>query len=215
MKKKELKNQLEEYQKKLNNKLTEYAESESSWRHMEIIITLLSITFFVVFAIRPAVLTISGLIGEINEKKETSRQMQSKINSVIIAQEEFALVQGKRNILESYLPSKFSIIQGIIQVAGAASGSNLEINQMNIRGIENMVSPGSEFSGLEFSYSSKGEYDQLKSFIKNLNLVRRWIDIKSYQVSVGEEKDQPLHVLNFNLSGDLNYWFEENYGKRD
>jgi Tfp pilus assembly protein PilO len=214
MNKKILKNQFKEYQEKINTRLTEYAENKNSWRHMEVIITLLSITFFIIFAIRPAVLTISGLIGEINEKKETSKKMQSKINSVIIAQEEFALVQGKREILESYLPSKFSIIQGIVQIAGAASDSNLEINQMNIRGIENMISPGNEFSGLEFSYSSKGEYDQLKTFIKDLSLVRRWIDVSSYQVNLADEKDQPVNILNFNVRGDFNYWFEENYGKR-
>lgn len=213
IKKAELANQFKEYQDKVNEKLRKYAKNEESWHYLEVVITIFSITFFIIFAIRPAVVTISGLVGEINEKKELSQQMQQKINSVVIAQEEFALVQGKRELLESYLPSDYAITHGITQVAGAASEGDLSVGQMSVGQIENMINPSKKLSGLRFNFSSEGAYDQIKKFFKQLETIRRWVEVDSYQIGIKEEKDTPLDLLNFYLNGKFNYWFEKTYGQ--
>ncbi len=215
LKKEQIANQFKKYQDKVNTSLEEYAENKESWKYLEVIITVFSVAFFIVFAIRPAVVTISGLIGEINEKKELTQKMQKKINSIIIAQEEFALVQGNRQILESYLPSEFAIGQGVAQVAGAANESSLPINQLSVDHIQNMINPSTSFSGLKFNFSTKGEYDEIKEFIRLINLVRRWMEINNYQIGLSKDKEAALTSLTFFLNGEFHYWFENIYGQEN
>ncbi len=208
-----LTNQFKKYQDKVNDKIYEYAESQESWHYLEVVITIAAVIFFVIFAIRPAVVTIAGLVGEINEKKELTQKMQRKINSIISAQEEFAYVQGQRDLLESYLPSTFSITQGVAQVAGAAKDSNLTLPGLSISQIEDMINPGDELSGLEFNVSSNADYEEIKTFIEQVKTVRRWMDIDSYQISLSDDEEVSPETLSFYLSGKFNYWFEENYGQ--
>jgi hypothetical protein len=212
-KKKQIANQFKKYQDKVNAFLEEYAENKESWKYLEVIITVFSVAFFIVFAIRPAVVTISGLVGEINEKKDLTQKMQRKINSVIIAQEEFALVQGNRYILESYLPSEFAISQGIAQVAGAANEIGLPVEQLSVDHIQNMTNPPKSFSGQKFNFSTKGDYQDIKEFIRLINLVRRWMEINNYQIGLNKDKEAALTSLTFFLNGQFHYWFENTYGQ--
>jgi hypothetical protein len=212
-KKKQIANQFKKYQDKVNAFLEEYAENKESWKYLEVIITVFSVAFFIVFAIRPAVVTISGLVGEINEKKDLTQKMQRKINSVIIAQEEFALVQGNRYILESYLPSEFAISQGIAQVAGAANEIGLPVEQLSVDHIQNMTNPPKSFSGQKFNFSTKGDYQDIKEFIRLINLVRRWMEINNYQIGLNKDKEAALTSLTFFLNGEFHYWFENTYGQ--
>lgn len=216
MEKANLTSQIKNYQKKVNKKLNEYAQDEGKWQYLEAIITILATTFFIIFAIRPAVITIFGLVGEIREKRELSQRMQQKINVVITAQEEFATVQGKRDILESYLPSDFSISQGIAQVTGAVMESDLPLSQISLSQLE-MIDPSKDLSGLSFSFSTKGDYEHMQRVIRQLDIVRRWIGIDSYKIGVNQDKgeDVPAGQLNLFYEGQLNYWFEELYGREE
>lgn len=200
---------IKDYQKKFNKKLIEYSKEEN-WQYLEVIITLFTVIFFLVFAVRPAVITIFDLIGEINEKRVLTQRMQNKIDTIVVAQEEFAFVQQRRDVLESYLPFDFGISQGIVQVAGASQDNNLVFSQMNLSGVE-MADPLADLSGLEFTFSTDGDYEELKNLMERLNQVRRWIDIDSYQISIADERDQALTQLRFNLRANFNYWFEESY----
>lgn len=204
---------IKKYQDSANKSLNEYAKDNENWRYLEVIITLLSITFFIVFAIRPTVITIADLVGEINEKKELTQQMQQKIDLIIIAQNEFALVQGSRDLLESYLPTKFAISQGIAQMAGASMNSNLPVKHVSVSSIDDMINPTRDFSGLEFDFSSDGNYQELRLFLGELDSVRRWVDVNRFQIKASEERDHPPGFLNFNFRGQFNYWFEETYGQ--
>ncbi len=212
MKKEKLQQELKNYHQKIDKKLNEYASDSVNWRYTEAVITILATTFFIFFAIRPAVITIAGLIGEINEKREISSRMQQKINNIVSAQEEYALVQERRDLLESYLPSDFGISQGITQVGGISMDDNLPVSQMRLEEME-MANPKTDLSGIEFNFSTQGEYDQLKRLVEQIGLVRRWINIDNYQITVGEDDEAPLTQLKFNLKARFNYWFEGNYGE--
>jgi hypothetical protein len=68
------------------NMLTQYRE-RSDWKaYLEILLSLLTISIFAIFALRPTVLTIAELIGQIEEKKETVEKMDSKIQNLGKAQ---------------------------------------------------------------------------------------------------------------------------------
>jgi hypothetical protein len=71
---------------------------------IEISATFVLITFFMVFALRPTILTISALKGDIESKKILKEELRNKINQVVTAQDLFSQVQERYQIVNSGLP---------------------------------------------------------------------------------------------------------------
>jgi len=114
-------------------------ENRKFIKSIEIGATFILITFFLVFALRPTILTISSLKGDIESKKLLKEELRVKINKVIAAQELFSQVQERYQIVNSSLPDKpnfyeaSSIVQQIGQKYGVAADSmafNLEVGEV-------------------------------------------------------------------------------------
>jgi len=67
--------------------IREYNEKPALRAYMELFLTLLAISLFGLFAIRPTVKTIGNLIKEIEAKNETLKIMDEKINNLNIAKD--------------------------------------------------------------------------------------------------------------------------------
>ena len=67
--------------------------NQSFYHTIELNATVFLIIFFVVFAIRPTVTTISSLVGDINAKEIQQTQLKTKINQIIKAQDLYSQVQ--------------------------------------------------------------------------------------------------------------------------
>jgi hypothetical protein len=103
--------------------ILEYIKRQRSnvkfYQLIEIGVTFVLTAFFLFVAIKPAALTISALLGEINSKQELTKQMRSKINDVIQAQDVYSQVQNEYGLINSCLPDNPRFSQGLAQVYGA------------------------------------------------------------------------------------------------
>ncbi len=214
MKKQTIAKLFNNYQKGLTKAIEKYQEQEEAWRYTEVALTLFTVAFFVLFAIRPAVVTISSLVGEIKEKETISLKMRGKINAIIAAQEEYALVQEKADLIDSFLPVSFNISQGLTQVIGSANQSQVSLGGISLAGVsligEEEVKKEKEkkeenenLSELNFSFSSKGDYFNLKQVVKMIVETRRWIDLTQYQITKSQKEEEPLSLT---INGRLFYW---------
>jgi hypothetical protein len=213
---------LANYTGKAQKKVEKYAQEEKTWYYVEVILTLFTISFFAIFAIRPAVVTISGLVGEINRKQELSERMGQKINTVIVAQEQYALVQENWQLLASFLPSEFDFPEAIAQVAGSAQENNLNINSLgfsNMGFVNQKVIEKSQpetlaeidndqLEALAFSFRSKSELEALKTFLTRLPQSRRWTKIDSYQMSKSgsDDEEEGQRGINLSINGYWLFW---------
>jgi hypothetical protein len=84
--------------------LKKQQENRQFIKSVEITATFILITFFLVFAVRPTVLTIAALKGDIESKKILKEELKTKINQVIMAQDAFSQVQERYAIVNSGLP---------------------------------------------------------------------------------------------------------------
>jgi len=205
------------YRRKLEKAIQDYRAREEFWRYLEVALTLFTITFFIVVAIRPAAVTISSLVGQIKQREEVDLKLKKKINAIIIAQERYAQIQEKADLIDSFLPTKFRIGQGLSQVIGSAGQAQVSVGGVNVndtdlaRGIVPEVEKrkkekgvAANLIGLGFDFKSRGGYSQLKDFIKQLFQVRRWLEVSQYRISKNE--DEEGGVLNFSLQGKMFYW---------
>lgn len=208
------------YQKGLRQAIRKYQKKEEAWKYAEASLTLFTIAFFVIFAIRPAVTTIAGLVGEIKEKEKISLQMRKKINSIIAAQEEYALYQERVNLIDDFLPTELEFASGLAQVVGAAGEAKVSQKGVRLAEIEiggpkktaksaKVVKDGSRdqqslLEGTEFSFNGSAEFFDFKNFINYLLKTRRWIEITQYQL--GKDIKEEGSQIKISVNGKMYFW---------
>ncbi|MGB9637645.1 MAG: hypothetical protein ACPLY7_02490, partial [Microgenomates group bacterium] len=87
-------------------------------------ITIFTVSFFLVAAIKPTLTTIAQLNREIKDKEEASRQLQKKINALITAQENYAKNSDNLILLDQALPenSEFPALAYFLEQVATQSG---------------------------------------------------------------------------------------------
>jgi len=208
------------------NVLTQYKE-RSDWKaYLEILLSLATISIFSIFALKPTILTIAELIGQIEEKKETLAKMNTKIQNLSKAQTLYD--REKQNIdllIETTIPktpnpdifarqiealsskhqitvSSFSLGEAtIIGTVAPPADSSADI------GAENALPPNTS-SLLHFSVTTNvpvAQYQQVVDFLRDFENLRMPPKTNTLQLSISEEIDTSDKKLILLVEGDLPY----------
>ena len=167
---------------------------------LEIILSLSTITIFLLFALKPTALTIISLTQEIREKKQTVAELDKKISDLKIATSVFAQNQAFIPDINAAIgtianPEVFAKqVQGLASKNGV-SIQGMSIGQITLVGKDAGTKKSSETKPLpegaremQVSVSVKGDYIALLSFIKDLQNLRlaNKVDILGISASTTE-----------------------------
>jgi Tfp pilus assembly protein PilO len=176
-----------------------------------------------VFAVRPAVVVVSGLLSEIKSKKVIFDKMRLKVGTVVEAQEKFSQLQERKYLLDRFYPVTPQLAWGTAQLIGLVFDSNLYFSSLSLDKLDMInfstgVKGKRNIPGVDFSLSAKGGYHDIDRFISSLNGLARWVDIKSYSITVpkdksgtGEEVDP--NKLTLSVSGRLMFFSNSDIDK--
>lgn len=176
--------------------LSKQRENKKFVRSIEISGTFILISFFTFFAIKPTLLTISKLVGDIKAKELLVKQLKSKINDVIISQDLFSQVQEKYALVESSLPTSPRFYQAASQVVGLSEKNQIYLNKINYS-----ITDSNYYST---SISTSSSYLSATSLLSELLQNRRLFQID--QISFSLEKDTANKMININLPLKIYYW---------
>jgi len=162
---------------------------------VELLLTLCTVLFFALFAIRPTLLTMSDLIKEIDDKKALDQQLSQKIAALSSAQTEYLRLEGRLNVLDEALPSQPKIIEAVKIIEKIASDRNIAILSLNVAEL-----PVENGSSLEFdqltrqqtsaSVTITGDYLTIRQFVEDLKATRRSFIVDTVIFSLSEESGQ-------------------------
>jgi len=176
--------------------LSKQSENKKFIRSIEISGTFILISFFTFFAIKPTLLTISKLVGDIKAKEILVKELKTKINDVIISQDLFSQVQEKYALVESSLPINPRFYQAASQIVGLT-----EKNQIYMDKINYSISDSNYYStSISTSSSFLSASSLLSEFLQN----RRLFQIN--QISFSLEKDVSNKTIDINLPLKIYYW---------
>lgn len=168
-------------------------------------LTVFTITFFALAAIRPTLLTIAKLVKEIREQTETSQKLQTKINAIVAAQEEFAKNADSFPLLDQALPEKTEFNNLVFFLEDAASSSGSQLSSFSFTKINEIITTEQiqpKVEALSFSVGINGKYENLDSFLKKLESSRRIISID--EATYGQSSDVQTG-LSLQISGKASY----------
>ena len=179
------------------------AENKKTVKYVEIGTTFSLIAVFLFAAIAPTASAISKLIGEIKAKELTVKEMKTKINNLVQAQENYAAFQEKYQVLESSYPSSQEFYQSASNFSAITRESSSIIRSVNFNLSEHETTFDSKNPSYIVSMLIDGNYYSILQTIKKITESRRLMDINSIQVKT-PENNQPNTVV-LNISTGLFY----------
>lgn len=168
-----------------------YRERPDFRAYLELVLSLVAITIFSAFAIRPTILTILELNKEINTKEDTLAKLNTKITNLQSANEELVAVSEDLTYVKQAVPSLAEPEQFIRQIEGLTSKHSVSILGLSASDVVLLGSAGSvkrsketvelprNASEVPITLSVTASYPSLLSFLKDLENLRRPIKIDS------------------------------------
>lgn len=202
------------------NVLNLYKRKEDLRMFLEIILSLVTISFFSIFALRPTFLTISALLKEINTKKETIAKMDTKIKNLQTAQNILDQESLRIPILDLSVPTIPQPQILVHQIEGSALNAQVQvlgirIEETPLKGnapVNTQVAKAdpnfpAESESMGFSVSATGNFRNLFSFLKNLENLRNPIkvDVLGINLTRGDEGN----ILTLVITGKVPYLKEK------
>jgi hypothetical protein len=162
---------------------------------LEIILSLSTITVFLLFALKPTALTIINLLQEINEKRQTVASLTQKLNNLQIANT--LLTQNQSVIPDIHIavpdnPNPDTLSKQVEGLAAKDSTNilGITVNQVTLIGsgatpktLSGLKSLPKNAKEMPFSVSVSGNYANLISFIKDFSNLRIATAVDSLGIS--------------------------------
>lgn len=195
-----------------------YEERPEVRTSVNLILTLLTISFFGIFALRPTLNTISELLADIRSQKEIGTQLDNKITNLGQARTNLVKEEKRLFLLNQALPTESQPNDYVRQIEALLAKYNLSLSGLHIDGVtlfgkinrpttvteaspSGQVAPG--VNSVKISFSVAGEYQALNSFLEDLENLRRLIKISS--VSFGPGKGKQAGAIVLTVSGEIPY----------
>lgn len=193
------------YRKYIKNISTFYKKRTDVRTYIDLGLSLLTITIFIVFAIRPTAVTIVEKVNELNAKKQTNNQLDAKLDSLSQANDLLLREAERLALLDQAIPLGGNPEDYVVQLDALAGQNGLSVEGMNIEGSPLSVpeenSLTSQIYWFPFSITVAGEYEQLFQYLNQVENLRRPIKIES--VAITESTTAPLQLM---LEGQVPYY---------
>ena len=186
-----------------NNKYFELLpdlKKEKTKKYSSIIFSLISLSFFGIFAINPTLSTIAKLRKELSDTKFVDEQLVKKIANLSSLAEKYNIVEKDIPIVLEAVPKNPQVPLLMAQIQAVAKEAGVEI--INLQSFEVDV-PGSsnnqkKYSAFSFSTGVQGNYENLTNFISTLSSMKRVISLDTLSIN---RKDNQPGILELDIKG--------------
>lgn len=161
---------------------------------VELLLSLLAISFFSLFALRPTLNTIAELRSNISLQAAAKKTMEEKLQNISAAQSFWEEQKTKIDLLDQAMPTRPSPEFYLRQIEGLAAAEGVALSSITFEDAEEPV--------LVVSFSVIGSYERLSSFLAQLQALRRSIQIET--LSFVLERTGPAN-LTLTVSGKVPY----------
>lgn len=185
-----------------------YKERQDLKMFLEVLLSLLTISLFSLFALRPTIVTIAELIKEIEAKRETLAIMEEKVNNLTAAQRLYDQERSRIELLTTSIPEEPLPQRLVRQIEGLSAKHTVAILGMSVKETPLMPLPKKEQSDVVFSLNTTANYSSLVTFLEDLEKTRRPIKIVS--LGLGTTVIDVGKVLNLTVTGQTPFFVEQN-----
>lgn len=179
-----------------------YGEKPVVRTSVELVLTLLTVSFFAVFAIRPTVLTVAQLFSDVRQQQQKIKKpLQEKVQNLKTAQDVATRESRSLSLLDQALPRGPKPDLLLRQIEGLATQYGVVIESLSIGKLAlfGNVNPtkatGEKYSSFEVSFLVGGSYNGTHAFLKELEEIRRVVNITSISYRPSSEEGESNVII--------------------
>lgn len=184
---------------------------------IEPLLSLITVSFILVFALRPTVNTISELYSNINSQKEIISKLETKIQNLMQARQAFAVSQERLVLLDQALPLNPTPDLFLRQIEGLVATHALTLNSLNFGETTLFGQPlkkdlpqkeaNTQIENAKVLLSVSGNFNNVNSFLKDLESLRQIVSIETF--SLGTSSSQGEGAINLAISAKLSSFIKK------
>lgn len=164
-----------------------------------LVLSLLTASFFIIFAIRPTVTTIAKLRKEINDDQYVEKSLAEKINTLTSLDQVYKEVESDLSLVEAVLPSQPNFENLLSLVENTATMHQLGILSIQFKPVD-LIKPKSQqddarLNPMTFQVTFTGSYQNLMGGLTSLNRANRLISIDTLEIKKSREAKEEELVL--------------------
>lgn len=179
--------------------LSRFYQSKKARTYTGIILSIVTIIFFISFAIKPTLVTITQLFKQRKDQQKVVGALEKKITNLAQAQNEYLSIEPNLSLVDQALPQEPQATLLVKQIETLARQNNVTIGRLRLSEfkLEQTGSPKTEKQPLTFNFSAFGDYANLKNLLNSLFDLRRIILVESFsfQKGTGENKNLSLNLV--------------------
>ena len=202
-------------QQQLSQILLDFYKQPVARVSLELILSVLAIIFFAIFAIKPTLETMADLVKEIQDKSELESQMDLKISSLYTAQSQYYKYSDQFYLLEQAIPQEFNLVESIKILEKLAGEERLAIERISLSNIpkktNEAVLAAADFADFKRDFvvlnvDVLGDYLTIRQFVEKVINLRKIMIVD--QVSFSKKTEQQGLSARIRVSFPY-YYYEE------
>lgn len=177
--------------KNLNYGFLSSFKDQRTQKSTTIILTIIALAIFGLFAINPTISTIVKLRKELDDNTLVDNKLTEKINNLSTLQRKYNGMQRDLPLILSAIPKNSEVPLLAAQIQAIAKNTNVEIENFQSFqvGVESTASPRN-YSSFSFTVSAVGTYNDAYNFLKSLSNMQRVVSIDLLSLSKKTATDQ-------------------------
>jgi len=209
------------YRKYLNQIVVIYQKRNDLRMFLETLLTMGAVIFFGLFAVKPTLVTVAELYRDKQAKEKTLNTLNTKIENLIEAEKLYNQYENEITLLHKAVPSDPRVEEVIRQIEGVTNKNGVlllsfDFSQVVIKGQavtseqtkqqeNNTNNNNSAPSEIHFDLSVAGEYNQLSSFLSDLERMRRPIKFLEFDFRKPPTGVEAAGSILLNIKGAISY----------
>lgn len=169
--------------------------------YLELFLSIVTIAFLTIFAIKPTVVTIIDLLNKINAEQQTSDQLDTKIRNLTTAQNLYNNNQDKISLLSLAVPQVPDVSSYIRQNEGVMKKDNT--SPVNVSVDEVSLSNATASGSFNVTSIVSGDYSGLLGYLRDIEALRRPSFVS--KLDILSQTQQGIAILNLSATLKVPY----------
>lgn len=179
-------------------------KNDQTQKFTTIILTLIAISLFGMFAINPTLSIIAKLKKELADNKLVALSLEEKIRNLSILQQKYADIQEDIPYVLDAIPDRPEVPVLMAQIQSIAHTTNIHISNLQNLAVElfqQNIGEKNHYS-YGFSLSGIGTFEDMSTFLSKIVNMQRVISIDTFSIDKTADK---TGALRFSLQGSVYY----------
>ncbi|OGV91591.1 hypothetical protein A2783_04160 [Microgenomates group bacterium RIFCSPHIGHO2_01_FULL_45_11] len=135
-----------------------------------LLLTIFTIIFFAIFAIRPTLTTIAQLLRKIEDQGTIKSKLDQKVAALATAHAEYLTIEPQLPLIDTAIPQEAELGLLARQIEGTASSLGIALQKVTLESLlpSSITAPSTKFSEIPVMVETTAPYETLQEFLNRL-----------------------------------------------